>query len=278
MDATMCSKPHSIQSDTSCRPQGLVSLVGAGPGDPDLLTVRAVRALERADYVIYDRLVAPSILALLKPTTLREYAGKYVGQRGEQHAISDRLVALASRYRHVVRLKGGDPFIFGRGGEEALALQAAAVPYEIIPGVTAAVGCAAYAGIPLTQRGLAQQVTLVTAHRARGEGAPAWASLAGAGHTVVFYMGVGEIRAIQHEMIAHGRAPGTPVALIENGCTPAQRVFTGTLAEMAALAARVVLTAPALIVIGEVTALALAPVPVGPPGDNADGDKISAAA
>lgn len=250
---------------------GLVSLVGAGPGDPDLLTVRAVRALERADFVVYDRLVAPSILALLKPATLREYAGKAGGrpdrkrnEGDEQQGINERLVTLAGRYRHVVRLKGGDPFIFGRGGEEALALQAARVPYEIIPGVTAAVGCAAYAGVPLTHRGLAQQVTLVTAHRANGADSPDWHSLAGARHTVVFYMGVAEIHTIQHELLSHGRASATPITLIENGCTTLQRVFSGRLAEMSTLARRVSLTAPAVIVVGEVAGLGLVPQPAQP--------------
>lgn len=257
---------------------GLVSLVGAGPGDPDLLTVRAVRALERAESVIYDRLVAPSILALLNPAAMREYAGKGVGRPGsechEQRAINERLITLAGRYRHVVRLKGGDPLIFGRGGEEALALQAARVPYEIIPGVTAAVGCAAYAGIPLTHRGLAQQVTLVTAHRASGEGSPDWQTLVGKGQTVVFYMGVGEIHAIQQALLGHGQAPATPIALIENGCTALQRVFGGNLAEMSALARRVSLAAPAVIVVGEVAGLGLVPqpAPVSAPGSSTSVD------
>ncbi len=239
----------------------LVSLVGAGPGAPDLLTMRAVRALERADYVLYDRLVAPAILTLLAPTTPREYAGKVAGRQGRegsaQLAINERLIALAGRYRYVVRLKGGDPFIFGRGGEEALALQAAQIPYEIIPGITAAIGCAAAAGIPLTHRGLAQQVTLVTAQRASGEDSPDWSTLTSAGQTVVFYMGVGEIHTLQHELLKHGRSPATPIALIENGCTNAQRVFHGRLGTMTDLARQVTLSAPALIVVGEVTALGI---------------------
>ncbi len=242
---------------------GLVSLVGAGPGDPDLLTVRAVRALEHADFVLYDRLVAPAILALLAPATPREYAGKAGGHQvragSTQLAINERLIALAGHYRHVVRLKGGDPFIFGRGGEEALALQAAQIPYEIIPGITAAIGCAAAAGIPLTHRGVAPQVTLVTAHRASGEGSPDWSTLVSPTQTVVFYMGVGEIHTLQRELLRHGRSPATPIALIENGCTREQRVFNGQLGEMNALAHRVALAAPALIVVGEVTALGILP-------------------
>jgi len=235
---------------------GLVSLVGAGPGDPELLTVRAARALEQADYVLHDRLVAPAILDLAKPETPREYVGKDRGDNHRQAAINARLIELAHRYGRVVRLKGGDPFVFGRGGEEALALQQARVRYEIVPGLTAAVGCAAYAGIPLTHRGLAQQVTLVTAHHAAA-GGPAWAALAGAGHTVVFYMGVAEIRTIETELLHHGRAATTPVALIENGCTATQRVFRGPLAGITALAARVGLRAPALILVGEVAGLDL---------------------
>ncbi|MGD9601072.1 MAG: uroporphyrinogen-III C-methyltransferase [Gammaproteobacteria bacterium] len=246
---------------------GLVSLVGAGPGDPDLLTLRALRALETADYVLHDRLVAPGILALLPCGTPREYAGKGAGESAHQAAINTRLVQLARRYRRVVRLKGGDPFVFGRGAEEALALAAAGIPYEVIPGITAAIGCGAYAGIPLTHRGVAQQVTFVTAHRADGDGAPDWAALAGTGRTLVFYMGVGEIEAIERALLGQAHAPATPIAFIENGCTPRQRVFRGTLAGMSALAARVALAAPALIVVGDVTALGLVPaVPGEAPG------------
>lgn len=242
-------------------PAGLVSLVGAGPGDPDLLTVRALRTLQAADCVVYDRLVSPGILALIRAGAWREYAGKGVGRpSAEQQSINARLIALAGQYRRVVRLKGGDPFIFGRGGEEALALEAAGIAWEIIPGITAATGCGAYAGIPLTHRGLAQQVTFVTAHRAAAEEGVDWASLARAGSTVVFYMGVGEITAIEEQLQRHGRSGSTPVALVENGCTPVQRVFSGTLNGLAALARQVALQAPALVIVGEVAGLGLRPL------------------
>ena len=245
----------------------LVSLVGAGPGDPDLLTVRALRCLQDADCVVYDRLVSPAILALIRPGACREYAGKGVGRpSAEQQAINARLVALARQYRRVVRLKGGDPFIFGRGGEEALALQAAGIPWEVIPGVTAATGCGAYAGIPLTHRGLAQQVTFVTAQRAAAEDGVDWSSLANTGHTVVFYMGVGEIPTIEAQLQRHGRSGATPIAFVENGCTPEQRVFTGTLSGLTALARQVALQAPALVIVGEVAGLGLRPLSALIPG------------
>lgn len=236
-----------------------VSLVGAGPGDPDLLTVRAVRVLSDADYVLYDRLVAPEILALLPRGTPREFAGKVRGHGGaEQPWINARIVTLARRHGHVVRLKGGDPFMFGRGGEELLALTAAGIRCDIVPGITAAAGCAAVAGIPLTHRGLAAQVTLVTAQRAQGETGPDWAQLAAVGHTLVIYMGVAETVEIETGLVTGGRDPRTPVALIENGCTPRQRIFHGRLGGLAALARQVVLCAPALIVVGEVSALGFA--------------------
>jgi len=246
---------------------GVVSLVGAGPGDPDLLTVRALRALQAADCVVYDRLVSSDILALIRAGAYREYAGKGVGRPSAvQQSINARLFALAGQHRRVVRLKGGDPFIFGRGGEEALALEAAGIAWEIIPGITAATGCGAYAGIPLTHRGLAQQVTFVTAHRASAEGGVDWASLARAGCTVVFYMGVSEIPTIEAQLQLHGRSASTPVALVENGCTPQQRVFCDTLEGLASLARQVALQAPALVIVGEVAGLGLRPLSALIPG------------
>ena len=234
-----------------------VTLVGAGPGDPDLLTVRAVRALARADAVLYDRLVPSPILDLIAPTAQREYVGKQAGPgQTEQALINARLVELARTHNFVVRLKGGDPFIFGRGFEEIEALHQHGIDYAVIPGITAALGCAAAVGIPLTHRGLAHQVTLVTAQHAAATRALDWRSLSAPFQTVVFYMGVAEIPTLQHELLAHGRAADTAVALIEQGCTAAQRVFVTTLGTLAAEATRVSLAAPALIVIGEVVAYA----------------------
>jgi len=245
-------------------PRSRVTLVGAGPGDPELLTLRALRALQEADHVLYDRLVPAAILALIPAGIPREFAGKVPGRRGEeQTAINTRLIELARQHSRVVRLKGGDPFIFGRGGEEALALEAAGIDYEIVPGVTAALGCGAAAGIPLTHRGLAQQVTLITAHRADEAGAIDWPALARTGHTIVFYMGVGEVETIEHQLCLHGRDPTTPVALVENGCLPEQRVFRGRLAGMATLARQVALKAPALLIVGEVAGLELSPLGLG---------------
>ncbi|MBI4693364.1 MAG: uroporphyrinogen-III C-methyltransferase [Gammaproteobacteria bacterium] len=241
-------------------PRGFVSLVGAGPGDPELLTLRALRTLQRADVVLYDRLVPAAILALARRDADFEDVGKVQGLKGsEQTAINARLVELARRGRHVVRLKGGDPFVFGRGGEELLALRAAGIDYEVVPGITAAVACAAAAGIPLTHRGLAQQVTFVTAH---GEDAHAdldWPALARGRHTLAFYMGVGRVAQIRDGLLAHGRDPGTPAAIVERGTTPQQRVWLTTLEALPATVAARAVQAPAMILVGEVAALAAEP-------------------
>lgn len=233
----------------------MVSLIGAGPGDPELLTLRALRVLQQADFVLYDRLVSPAILALA-PQALREYVGKRVGSGCAQATINERLVEIARRYRRVVRLKGGDPFIFGRGGEEILALRAHGIAFEVIPGITAALACAAAAAIPLTHRGLAHQVTLVTAHRADRRAEYDWHALAAANHTVVFYMGVAELPLIERQLLAHGRAGATPIALVENGSLGGQRVLVTRLDQLASTAARVALHAPAVVIIGEVVGLA----------------------
>ncbi len=242
---------------------GKVWLVGAGPGDPELLTLRAARAVAGADVVLHDRLVSPEILALAPACARLEDVGKRAREELHTQAyINQRLIELARSFGTVVRLKGGDPFVFGRGGEEIMALQAAGVPFEIVPGITAALGCAAYAGIPLTHRGLSQSVSLVTAHGETGMPDVDWAGLARANHTVVFYMGVGMLARIQRELLRHGRNPGTAVALVENGTTAQQRFIRTTLNAMVKDAVRTRVGAPSLVVVGEVAGLDLSPTAI----------------
>lgn len=243
-------------ADAQSRAMGHVSLVGAGPGDPALLTLRAVRVLQAADIILHDRLVHPDILALARRDAQCEDVGKHTGadHTAAQAAINTRLVELARAGLRVVRLKGGDPFIFGRGAEELEALRAHGIAFDIVPGITAALGCAAYAGIPLTKRAIAQQVTLVTAHCAKSIDRLDWPLLAQARHTVVFYMGVGHAALIERRLLEGGRAGDTPVALIERGTTATQRVTHTTLVALAATVEGAAVQAPALIVVGEVAA------------------------
>jgi len=258
---------------------GSVALVGAGPGDPSLLTLRAVRALQEADVILHDRLVHPGVLELARRDARREDVGKLSGgdHARAQDAINARLVELARQGLRVVRLKGGDPFIFGRGAEELDALRAHGVPYEIVPGITAALGCAAYAGVPLTKRAIAQQVTLVTAHGEKSIDRLDWPLLAQARHTVVFYMGVGHAALIEARLREHGRAATTPVAIVERGTTAEQRVTHTTLAALATSVARERVQAPALIIVGEVAAAADCHAWFAPGAVGADPD-LSAAA
>ncbi|KAF1006940.1 MAG: Siroheme synthase [Luteibacter sp.] len=236
---------------------GSVVLVGAGPGDPGLLTLSGLRALNEADVILHDRLVSPEVLALARRDAERIEVGK---EAGRHHVTQERIhvlmIAFARAGRRVVRLKGGDPFVFGRGGEELEALRDAGVPYEVVPGITAALGCAAYAGIPLTHRDHAQSVRFATAH-CRAAGADLdWASLAQARQTLVLYMGVAEVETIRDNLLAHGRDAATPFALVENGSRPEQRVVTGTLADLPDLATRHAVRSPALLIVGEVAGLA----------------------
>lgn len=236
---------------------GEVVLVGTGPGDPELLTVRAARLLQSADVVLYDNLVSAEILALLPPATQRIYVGKQRRRHAlAQEEINQRMVELARQGRQVLRLKGGDPFIFGRGGEELEYLAAAGVPFRVVPGITAAVGVAAAAGIPLTHRDHAQSCTFVTGHLQDGSMALDWPMLARPRQTVVVYMGLLGLPVLCARLIEHGRAASTPVAIIQQGTTPRQRVITGTLATLPALVGGAGLQAPTLIVVGEVVALA----------------------
>lgn len=232
---------------------GRVLLVGAGPGDPELLTLRAWRYLRQADVVLYDHLVAPEILCLLPVGAERIYVGKRRGDhtlaQPELHAL---MIGLARQGRTVVRLKSGDPLVFGRGGEELEALAQAGIRFEVVPGITAAIGAAAAAAIPLTHREHASAVTLVTGHVSEEGGELDWAALARPGQTVVVYMGLQGLEALCRRWIGHGRSPDTPAAVIQQATRPTQRVVTGTLATLAQRVHEAGLRAPTVIVVGEV--------------------------
>ena len=237
---------------------GRVYLVGAGPGDPGLMTVRGLEVLRRARVVVYDRLVNPVLLDEAPPGALRIFAGKRAGAHClPQAQINALLIEQARRGRLVVRLKGGDPFVFGRGGEEALALAEAGVPFEVVPGVSAAVAVPAYAGIPVTHRGLASSFAVVTGHEDPGKDATGvdWARLATSVDTIVVLMGAKSLPRIVAELVAHGCPSATSVALIRWGTTEAQETLVGTLADIVARAEAVALAPPVLAVIGAVVAL-----------------------
>jgi uroporphyrinogen III methyltransferase/synthase len=240
-----------------------VYLVGAGPGDPSLLTLRAAELIGSADAIVHDRLVDAGVLALASPEAVLYDVGKHPGSPGRQDEIDELLVELAGRHERVVRLKGGDPFVFGRGGEEALALVRAGVPFEVVPGVSSVNGALAYAGIPLTQRGLSASFTVVTGHDAGEEPAEGagpveaspvdWEALSRVGGTLVVLMGVARRREIAERLIAAGRDPSTPAAVVEQGTSSRQRTWRTTLAELGSTMPGT----PALIVVGEVAALEL---------------------
>ncbi len=234
---------------------GRVFLVGAGPGSPDLITVRGLRVLRRAQTLVYDRLVSPELVDMAPPRAERVYVGKTPGGPAPNQAwINTFLVERARAGRWVVRLKGGDPFVFGRGGEEALALASAGVPFEVVPGVTSAVAVPAFGGIPVTHRGAANAFVVVTGHPGNGEPEPDWAAVARI-PTVVVLMGMGRLREICTRLVEAGRRPCTPAAAIHRGTTEAQRTVRATLATLPDRVASQGLGPPAVVVIGEVAGL-----------------------
>ena len=236
---------------------GRVFLVGAGPGDPDLLTVKALRALSQADVIVYDRLVSEEVLALAPAGAARIYVGKQPAHHPvPQNEINALLIRLAESGRRVVRLKGGDPFIFGRGSEEAAALTARGIPYEVVPGITSAQGCAAQARVPLTHRGLAQSVRYVTGHcRDDLELDLDWQGLADPETTLVVYMGMANLAQIARRLIDQGLAPETPALAVNNGTLPNERRLLSTLAALPAAARAAAFEGPVLFIIGRVAAL-----------------------
>ncbi len=236
--------------------RGEVILVGAGPGDPELLTLKALRALQDADVILYDRLVSAGVLDLARRDAERICVGKSAGGAATpQETINSLLIEQAQRGRRVVRLKGGDPFVFGRGGEELEALAAARIPFSVVPGITAALGAAAAAAIPLTHRDHAHSVTFVTAHADGAGPAPDWRALARPGQTAVFYMGLARIEHIAAQLIAHGAPPDRSAGVVSAATGPTQQVIVGTLCDIHARCADAAPMSPALLIVGEVVAL-----------------------
>ncbi len=254
--AALDALEQRLEDGTLSGPQGEVYLVGGGPGDPDLLTFRALRLMQQADVVLYDRLVAPQILELVR----RDAERIYVGKARDQHAlpqgdINQLLIHFAQGGKRVLRLKGGDPFIFGRGGEEIEDLTEVGVAFQVVPGITAAAGCASYAGIPLTHRDYAQSCIFVTGHLKDGRMDMNWDALIQPRQTIAVYMGVQAVELFCQELTTRGMAKAMPAALIQQGTTPEQRVFIGTLETLPAIIAQKNIAPPSMIIIGEVVKL-----------------------
>ncbi len=244
------------QADNNELPQGEVYLVGAGPGDPDLLTFRALRLMQQADVVVYDRLVSQEIMDLVRKDAEHIYAGKERAQHTlQQETINELLVRLAKEGKRVLRLKGGDPFIFGRGGEEIASLIDESIPFQIVPGITAAAGCAAYAGIPLTHREYSQAAIFATGHLKDGTVDLNWEMLAHANQTLVFYMGLHGLQIICNNLIKHGLSTTTPAALVMQGTTANQKNIIGNLENLPELVKRHDVKPPTLVIVGDVVRL-----------------------
>jgi len=240
-----------------CKPQtGVVYLVGAGPGDPELLTLRAAKLLEQADVVVYDNLVSEGIVNFIHRDAQKIFVGKEKNRHTmPQEEINRLLVALAKEGKKVVRLKGGDPFIFGRGGEELEVLVEHAIPFEVVPGITAANGVSCYSGIPLTHRDYAQSCMFATGHLKDGSLDLDWQALSRKNQTVVIYMGLGALTEIAQQLMNHGMPASMPAAIIEKGTTSNQKVFTGTLETLPDLVRTLGLKSPCLIIVGQVVTL-----------------------
>ena len=243
------------QADDPSLTQGEVYVLGAGPGDPDLLTLKALQLMQQADVVLYDNLVSQGVLDRARRDATKIYVGKKGGgDSTAQETINDKLVRLAKEGHRVCRLKGGDPFVFGRGGEEIESLIDEHIPFQVVPGISAANGCAAYAGIPLTHRDYSQSVRFVTGHPKNGQVDLAWSEFAHKNQTIVFYMGLGGLATICQQLIQHGREVGTPIAVVASGTTPEQRVVVGDLGNIVELVEQAELKRPTLIIVGEVVA------------------------
>lgn len=256
MEGNTARAEKLFQDETTPLVRGEVYLVGAGPGDPDLLTLKALQLMQKADVVLYDNLVSDTVLARVR----RDAEFRYVGKRQKDHSmtqevLNELLVRLASEGKKVLRLKGGDPFIFGRGGEELEQLVANKIPFHVVPGITAASGCASYAGIPLTHRDYSQSVRFVTGHPKDGEVNLAWQEFAHPNQTIVFYMGLSGLKRICENLIQYGRKPSTPIAIISKGTLPDQQVIIGTLETLHQKVEEAGVKAPTLIIVGEVVKL-----------------------